>query len=310
MRWGRTISLFTLILTSACLLAAAASAAAPSVEEEAPPLGFTLKGTHGYLISASAYMEPFSGRGWIGIAVIRGHESVSYTAPAEVTPGSIRADLGSLGRVDLLLHRSGREKTVDTGCLSHSETYEAGTYEGIFEFNGEGRFTRARANRIAGRPTLALLARRFCHQHGSGEARDPNEAGARLAGVSFAHGRALRFQLNKNRPSGKTLFNATLHERHGQVLIHREVEGVAPASAFRYGEHLRTAILSPPAPFAGSASLTRRDNSVSPFFSGDLTVTFPGRSVRMAGPGVHVSLVHARLTRSNSPNSASISFRR
>lgn len=121
-----------------------------------------------------------------------------------MTPDSVRANLGSLGRVDLVLHRSGREKTVNLRCLHERETYEAGTYEGIIEFNGERGFTRARATRAAGRPALAL----------------------------------------------------------------------------------------------------------SPLFTGDLTADFPGRSVRMAGPGVHVSLVHARLTRSSSPDTASISSRR
>lgn len=309
MRRRRIISVLVLVLICAGLLAEAASAAAPGAEEEAAPLGFTLMGTHGYLISASAYVDPISGRDGIGITVSRGNEAVSYTTPAKVTPESIRADLGSLGRVALVLHPSGHEKTVDAGCLSDSETYEAGTYEGIIEFNGERGFTRARATRVAGRPALALVARRFCRRYGSGESRGPNEPGARLAGVSYAHGRALKFQVNKNRPGGKTLFSATLSERHDGIRIYRELAGVAPAGAFRYGEHLRTAILSPPTPFAGSATLTRSKNSVSPLFTGDLTAAFPGRSVRIAGPGVHVSLVHARLTRSSSGNTASISFR-
>lgn len=297
------------ILACAGLLTEAASAAAPEPEQESPPLGFVLKGTHGYLITGSAYVDPFSGREGIGITVSRGKEAASYSAPAKVTPDSIRADLGGLGRVHLVLHLSGQEKTVDAGCLP-PERYEAGTFEGIVEFNGEGGFTQARVNRVPGRPTLALNAGRFCHQHGNGESRGPGQPGARLAGVSYAHGHALRFQINKNRPGGKTLFSATLRERRGEVQIFRELEGIAPAGAFHYGEHLRTATLSPPTPFAGSATLTRRKNSVSPRFTGNLTVAFPGRSVRLAGPGVHVSLVHARLTRSSSPNTATIGFRR
>jgi hypothetical protein len=299
-----------LVLTVACvsLLAQAAPAAAPPAEEEFLPLGFILKGTHGYVISGSAYVDPFSGSEGIGITVSRGKESASYTAPATVTPDSIRGNLGSLGRVDLVLHLSGQKKTIDAGCLSRSETFEAGTFEGILEFNGEGGFTRA--NRVAGRPNLALNVSHFCRQRGYGESRGPDQPGARLAGVSYAHGRAFRFQFNKNRPGGKTVFSATLRERHDGVQIFREVEGVAPAGAFRYDEHLRTATLSPPSPFAGSATLTRNKNSVSPRFTGNLMLAFPGRSVRMAGPDIHVSLVHARRTTSSSPNTASIGFRR
>jgi hypothetical protein len=47
---------------------------------------------------------------------------------------------------------------------------------------------------------------------------------------------------------------------------------------------------------------------VTPRLTGDLTVAFPGRTVRLADPGVHVSLVHARLKRSTSGNSVSIGF--
>jgi hypothetical protein len=308
MRRRRIISVLVLIVTCASLPAAAAPAAAPGAEEESPPLGFLLQGTHGYLIAASAYADPITGREGIGITVSRGNEAVSYSAPAKVTPDSIRADLGSLGRVDLVLHRSGHETSVDTRCLSHPERYEAGAYEGIVEFNGEGGFTRARATKVAGRPTDALVVRRFCDRLGSAESRGSNEPGARLAGISYAHDRTLKFQVNKNRPDGETLFSATLNERHDGIRIYRQLAGAAPARAFRYGRNLRTATLSPPAPFAGSATLTRSRNSLSPFFTGDLTAAFPGRSVRLAGHGVHVSLVHARLTKSSSSNSASLSF--
>lgn len=302
----RIIRVLALGLACAGLVASPASAAVPLPAEEGPPLGFALKGTHGYVISGSAYVDPITGRQGIGITVSRGKESVSYSAPATVTPDSVRADLGSLGRVDLDFHQSVQKRTVGLRCLHRKETYEAGTFEGIVEFDGERGFTRARATKVAGQPTLALNAGRFCARHGTGEARGANEPGARLAGISYAHGRVLKFQVNKNRPGGVTLFSATLKERHDGIQIFRELSGVAPAGALRYGEHLRTATLSPPAPFAGSATLTRTPNSLSPHFSGDLTAAFPGRSVRLAGPGVHVSLVHAFLRRSDSPNNASI----
>jgi hypothetical protein len=302
----RIIRVLVLGLACAGLVAGPASAAVPLPAEEGPPLGFTLQGTHGYVISGSAYVDPITGRQGIGITVSRGKGSVSYSASAKVTPDSIRADLGSLGRVDLVLHPSGQKKTVDLRCLHHKEAYEAGTFEGIVEFDGERGFTRARATRVAGRPFPALSARTFCRRHGSGESRGANEPGARLAGVSYAHGRALKFQVNKNRPGGVTLFSATLNERHDGIRIFRELAGVAPAGAFRYGENVRTATLTPPAPFTGSATLTRTPNSLSPHLNGDLTLAFPGRSVRLAGPAVHVSLVHAFLRRSDSPNNASI----
>lgn len=121
----------------------------------------------------------------------------------------------------------------------------------------------------------------------------------RLRGVSFAGGRDLSFQVNKNGPRKPTVFKASLKERRNGIPIYRALSGTAPARAFRFGRLLRTATLSPPAPFSGSASLTRDKNSISPIWTGDLTLDFPGRSgVALAGSAVHVSLVHARVTRS------------
>jgi hypothetical protein len=76
---------------------------------------------------------------------------------------------------------------------------------------------------------------------------------------------------------------------------------VVPSNAFRYAEDLHTATLGPPAPFSGSASASRSPNAVFPLWRGNLALDFPGRAnTALAGPGVHVSLVHARFTRSNS----------
>ncbi len=62
---------------------------------------------------------------------------------------------------------------------------------------------------------------------------------------------------------------------------------------------MRTATLSPPAPFSGTASLRRDPNAVSPLWSGNLTLAFPGHTVPIAGPAVHVSLEHAKLQYGN-----------
>lgn len=142
---------------------------------------------------------------------------------------------------------------------------------------------------------------KYCGDRNSAESRGPREPGARLAGVSYADGRVLEFQVNKNHPDGTTLFSASLTERLDGVRIHRDVAGIATASAFRYNGDLKSAVLSPPAPFSGSASLRYDKNSASPLFTGNLRLAFPGRTVRIAGPDVHVSLVHAHLKRGHGP---------
>lgn len=278
-------------------------------ESTAVEAGFRLHGSHGYSISAVAYSGGDGHRGTIEFTASRHHTRVSYRAPASVTADAIHADLGSIGRVDLIRRPSGREKTVHPKCLGGAQTYEPGTYEGVIEFNGEEGYTRAKQSRVAQLPAWLLFTTThgFCGA-GHGEASGPGEPGARLRGVSFAHGRSLSFQVNKNHPRAQTVFSASLKERSGGIRIDRELTGEAPPSAFRFDPHLRTATLSPRALFSGSASLTRSRNSLSPIWTGDLTLDFPGRAaVSLAGPGIHVSLVHARFTRSNGPN-AEIGF--
>jgi hypothetical protein len=295
------------LLGVACtfLLAGTASAAAAQqAEAPSPPGGLRLQGSNGFSISVAAYTEEDgSGHGEITVTAGRAHEFASYTAPAQVTTDSIHARLGTLGRVDMVLNRSGREETVNPPCFHHPESFETGTYEGVFEFNGEGGYTDARVTRAAAVPPLAVFSRRIgCNGGSSGESFGIGEPGARLLGVSYANGRTVKFQINKNRPSAKTIFTASLAERRGGIKIFRELNGVAPAGAFHYDPKVRTATLGPPAPFAGTAHLTRSRNSVSPLLGGDLKLTFPGHTVRLTGPDVHVSLEHARLKHGNGGN--------
>lgn len=283
---------------------------AGAAEPPEPPPGFELKGTNGYRIGVSPYVNPTTGREAVALAASRGRESVAYVAAAKVTEDSIHADLGSLGRIDLVLHKSGTTKTVNSRCFRKKETYEPATYEGILEFHGEGGFTRARTTRVAAVPPLALLASsRICSGESYGEASGPSEPGARLRGISYAGGRTLQFQFNKNWAGGKTLIGASLKERRDGIRIYREFTRTVAAGAFHYDPKLRAATLDPPSPFSGSAKVGRDRDSVSPLITGDLRVAFPGRTVQLTGPEVHVSLAHAKRTKGNG-GSVSIGFRR
>ncbi|MGN6587766.1 MAG: hypothetical protein ACTHKT_09900 [Solirubrobacterales bacterium] len=259
---------------------------------------FALDGTNGYSIGFSAYDEEGDGRGRIYISVRRKGSSASYSAPATLTESVVQSDLGAFGRIDLTVRPSGREKTIRIKCTHEKFTYEPAIYEGIVEFKGEGGYTRAHATSVPKPPALAS----FCsHGSGYGEARGEKLPGARLAGLSFSHRRNLTFQLNKNRPDSRTLFKASLKERRHGIVIRREVTGFASAAAFRFDRALQKVSVGSAAPFSGSATLRRSPNSASPLLAGDLALDFPGHPhVPLAGPTVHISIGHARYTRSNS----------
>lgn len=267
---------------------------------EPPPPGFQVRASHGYTISVIAYSGGFEGGAKVYLTARRGNAVATYTIAAAVTSDGIRADLGSLGRVDLSLVKSGRKETVRPRCTREPEEFEPASYVGTFEFDGEGGYTQVALTTVPVRPYFGLLAGR-CPGSGSGEALGPGIPGARIRGVSFAGDRSLFFQVNKNRPRTPTVFTASLRELEHGILVFREIRGVAPASAFRFDHHLRRATLSPPAPFHGSATLLRRRDSLLPSWTGDLSLDFPGHAeVPLAGRSVHVNIRHARFTRSDS----------
>lgn len=262
--------------------------------------GFKLEGTNGYEILIGGFSERLDGRGRVYVGVRRadgkGGDAL-YVTSGIVSEGFLKADLGGLGRIDLALRKSGREKTIHIKCSRDSYPFEPGVYEGIVEFKGERGYTSAHTTRVPVLPPTTS----FCGgESGYGESRGPGEPGARLRGVSFAHGRTLSFQINKNHRSGKTFFKAELGERRDGIVIRRSVEGVTPAGSFRYDPNLETAKLAPPQPFSGSAALARDPDSFQPRWSGGLALDFLGHpEVPLAGPQVGVTLVHVHFTRSN-----------
>lgn len=267
---------------------------------------FKLQGTNGYGVWVSAYSRRRDGRGWISIGVGGKHAAAVYRAPARVvgeaardsTATAIEADLGKLGRVDLVLNRSGREESFRWSCGGPRETYEPATYEGTFEFEGEGGFTRAAASSVPFAPGSFFL-RGDCNGGGYGESRGAGILGARLKGLSFAHDRILTFQVNKNSRHSRVVYSASLREQQEGVRIYRTIEGTAGPSAFRYDPDLRAATLSPPVPFAGMATARRDPGSLQLIWNGNLTLAFPGHTISLAGPGTYVNLQHAHFTRSN-----------
>lgn len=272
---------------------AAGVLAAPGAGAELPYFAhhLKLKSSNGFHISLSAFSEALGIPAGVTIGVETKRSAALYRVPAKVTATSIQADLGPFGKVDLVMRGSGREKTIPIRC-SHGRKYpyETGVWEGVVEFRGEGGYAQGRATRL---PVLPYITSYCGSGSGRGESRGRDERGARLTGTSYAYGRALTFQVNKNRQRSRALFEAKIRERREGVAIYRFADGWLPASAFSFDPDLRTAELSPPSPFSGSATLTRSPNSVVPRWSGDLAIDFPGRTARLAGPGVHVNLEHA-----------------
>ena len=301
-----TFGLGLVVLLLALVPATGASGTPQTPRFEGFGTTFKLQGTNGYEIWVAAYSRRRDGQGWVSISVGGKHVFATYRAPARVrgeaardtTATSIEADLGKLGRVDLLLNRSGREESFRYRCGGPRVTYERGVYEGTFEFEGEGGYTGAVASSIPFAPGSFFLAG-DCNGSGWGESAGSGVTGARLKGLSFAHDRILTFKVNKNGPRSNVIYSASVREQLEGVYIYRTIEGTAAPAAFHFDPDLQSATLSPPAPFSGSATARRNPDSLLLTWHGDLELAFPGRTISLDGPSVHVSLVHAHFTRSS-----------
>jgi hypothetical protein len=311
---GRGIIVAVLMALLVALLPVPSEAAAlPRFEGFATE--FKLEGSNGYEIWVSAYAPRHNGKGWISLAIAGKHAAAFYRAPAlvigeaarDTTATAVKADLGSLGRVDLMLERSGLEEPFRWPCGGPKESYEPGTYRGIFEFKGEEGYTGASVSEVRLDPLPFFLAY-GCGGSGSGEARGPGLPGARLKGVSFAHDRILTFQVNKNNQRSPTIYSASLQEQQEGIRIYRTIQGTAGSGAFSFDRDLGRATLSPPAPFSGSATLRRDPDSLLADWQGNLKLAFPGHTIPLADPGVHVGIEHAHLTRSDD-SSVEVGFR-
>lgn len=282
------------------------SAAAPTF----PSAGFAwrLAGSHGYRLTIGAAAERPDGRGYVAVTVRRPGSSAfaTYLARGMVTASSIEADFGAFGRVDVAVVPSGPERDVTfRNCGQYTERFQPGEVEGEIEFHGERSFTTV----SVGHASLVAVGSTFNYcGTGFGESFSTTLPGARLKGVSFAGGRILVFQVNKNRPKSRVIYSASLKERRHGVRIYRELTGSAGPASFRFHRRLRSAVLEPPAPFAGVAVARRDPDTVSPLWRGDLTLDFLGLpAFPIAGAAVHVSLNHAR-REPGEHGSASIEF--
>lgn len=252
---------------------------------------FRLDASHGYSILGLASSERIDGRGDIGLIVFRRGASVSYEAPATVTPTRLEADLGGLGRISADIVPGGRKRKLRSQCGGGTRLIEPRLYRGTFEFHGEEGYTEAVATEVP--EDAQFLLDVVCPGRGGGEVSGAGLPGARLRARSRHGNRRLSLQLNKNRPGKATAFSATLAELRNGIRIERSVSGRQPARAFEYDPLLRTATVAPAAPFSGAASFDR--SAGADRWTGSLSLDFPGEHrVPLTGPGFSIHLVHAR----------------
>ncbi len=232
---------------------------------------------------------PRNGRpGVVLISASRRGEGVFYAVPATVGEGSIEADLGGLGRIDVDFVSDGGRTIERSSCASGKVRLDTGFWEGTIELHGEEGYTEVDSTRA--RATAQPFLRLLCGFSHIAEGFGGHSPGARLtARRSFAGGR-VEMEARINSPTRPSRFSASISETRGRVQVERSVQAVGPPAAFRYDVPAGRATLTPPSPFAGLGKY-QRSGSGRGRLLGNLVVDFPGRSgVRIAGPTSRASL--------------------
>lgn len=288
-RWSKIAA--ALMVTAVLSLVAAAGAGAQGEPDTGAFNSFQLKASNGYEMTVWAASGKGYRKGRALILVASKRDAAGYFVPALVTATTVQADLGDLGTIDVSFQPSGEKGVDHPVCDSRQRVrYEKGTYIGAIDFHGEEGFSEVHAEsaRLSLHPFIDFICA------GSGEGRGAVFPGAALLVRSEARAERVTVQVNQNRPGARVHVSASTDERRGRIAIFREVAATYPSGAFHFDPRLRRAVLSPPAPFAGTG-LFRRDASSANRWTGNLTADFPGRSnVPLAGSGFVVNLVHAR----------------
>lgn len=248
------------------------------------PEGFQLPADNGYTLNAVAIPPRRGTQGSLLLIASAKGRQVTYEAPATVTETSIEANLGEIGEVAVEFQRSNKAAVVS--CGKRKVRFDSGSWVGTVEFHGEEGYAAAEATSIPG--SVESFVGEFCGPL-SGEGSSGPRRGAEL----FVRNPALGPQLSvhKQRPGAAALIVARLREYLGGISIERVAAAWMPGRDFVYDQRfLRTAEVTPPAPFAGSA---RFDLGLKAGrrWSGDLTVDMPGRTdVPLTGPLLRASL--------------------
>ena len=214
----------------------------------------------------------------------------------EVSADGISADFGRFGEfvVDYRPFRTLQTREPGPRCEGEPYTWTKGVFRGTLRFRGERGYFRVETSRAKG--TRALRPAWKCRYPGGGDRHPREQEGGRdeaTLAVSSRRG-PIRFAALGWREAGERAhsdFLAFSREIRDGVGIVRYTSAGTRSDAFRYDNRRGTALVDPPAPFAGSARFLRRRGAPDRW-TGDLTAPLLGAGrVRLTGPGFDARMV-------------------
>jgi hypothetical protein len=282
---GRVLVLLCVVLTALSLPAGASASSNASGGFGDGYAKAHLAGTHGYRITVFAFS------GDLIVMAKKGTASVSYVLLKNRLEGDrIHARLPGVGRVFLEFHDHGRPLGRPVNGCRETETVRRGVFVGTVKIKGERGYTSALSHHVRGE--IGQAAHGGCHRRPTARASD---AGSRLLSASTSRGNgrlsfyALDFPLPKL--GSELLFGASFVRARGQMFVTTTRSAVAGhPTDLEIAAPPRSASVTPPAPFTGSASF--QQEAADQFnWTGDLAVELPGvGTVSLAGPKFETSV--------------------
>lgn len=278
-----------LLIFAACPGVCFASDSASSVSLEGPEAQaeFSRKASNGY----SIFFEINRGKASL---TARGDEgTVIYRGNGSLVDGRIQFSLGKLGKINARFKPDGSVDRIrpPKSCKGREQAVRRGAFVGSIKFRGENDYTRLNAHRVYG--TMASPRSWRCPDTPDRHLGNAADLPAVL-GASTPHGRTVFIAIDGSELLPFRLFLAGTSERQEALRISRSalVEG-KPASFDVLGD-LSSATVSPPRPFAGTASFKRNADGSTEWL-GTLSVALPGiESTALIGPTFTADLAKPR----------------
>jgi hypothetical protein len=264
-----------LILCGFALAGASSAAAAP-----APVMKFALPGSDGYTLQ----VKTDGAQTLISASREGQRRSSTYYVSESAGEGTIDAELGALGRIDVRFEPSGETRTVDRCRGERRAVRRLGVFTGTISFRGENGYTVVEASQAPGSVGPSMRGR--CRGGGTAAASSARTAARRQIEHVWAIGDATLMNRNSITPGedNMTLLLAVAEGRLARYLVNRievprpgltierRVEVVGPRAGFSYPHDYRTAVLRPPKPFSGEATYSAGSRQLA----GDLRIAFLG----------------------------------
>jgi hypothetical protein len=234
-----------------------------------------------------------------------------YAVRGQVSPRSLRADLGPFGKIDARFDetsRSGGKPESFGTCHYHSELFLRGRLRGTIRIRGEGGFVRFGSRSVPAHFDRTFPESKGCRSTSTEGGEESLKAAAASASdsegfykaivISYGHDgpRHTFFEDESFYPAGgdgaeakdeRSSLDAGYRERRGRVAVleHTFFDASAKFDLEEFEQGHVRATLAPPPPFTGTAIFTQDGKNAAPSLAGPLAISLPGApGVRLTGP--------------------------